>query len=168
MNQNQNEIDILKTLVIVGGIILSSLRGKVENIPKVSDLPIDKIHESSTAHTVADDVVQEVILEVLYSYLPEVRISVEEKTSRVNWFDMNKSEMCFHLDPLDGTLSYLQNRDDYAIGAAFTHNFEFTSSAIYFPVTDHLYYAEKGKGVHIQTSFGKEISFKRSSNALNK
>ena len=168
MPHDGTEIDILKTLVITGGIILTSLQGKVTNIPKISALPVDKVRPSSTAHTIADDLVQEVILEVLYTYLPDIRVHVEETTSRVKRFSNNTSKTCFHLDPLDGTLAYVQNRTDYAIGAAFTHDRVFTSSAIYFPATDRVYYAEKGTGVHVQTSLGEQLTFTRSSRASDK
>jgi fructose-1,6-bisphosphatase/inositol monophosphatase family enzyme len=147
--------------VVTGGLILNAFRGKVENIPKKSDLPSDKVRESSTAHTMVDDLVQEIALEILHSHLPEIAINVEEQTPRMEMFKNNKSGFCFHLDPLDGTLAYLSNRDDFAIGAAFSRDLEFVSSAIYFPALDRLYHAEKGKGVNVQTGSGTKLSFVR-------
>jgi myo-inositol-1(or 4)-monophosphatase len=153
---------ILKAIVVTGGLVLNVFRGKVQNVPKASDLPPDKVRESSTAHTLVDDLVQEIALEILQSHLPDISINVEEETSRIEGFNKNKSGFCFHLDPLDGTLAYLNDRDDFAIGAAFSRKLEFIYSAIYFPVVDRLYYAEKGKGINVQTGTGNEIAFSRS------
>lgn len=168
LTKNQKSFNILKTIVVTGGLILNAFRGKVENIPKKSDLSPDKVKKSSTAHTLVDDLIQDVALEILHSHLPDIAINVEEETSRIEWFNNDKSNFCFHLDPLDGTLAYLQNRDDFAIGAAFSRDLEFISSAIYLPAHNRLYYAEKGKGVHLQTGSGIELAFSRPEKASNK
>ncbi|MFW9777213.1 MAG: inositol monophosphatase family protein [Candidatus Heimdallarchaeota archaeon] len=168
MTKIPSRFSILKTIVVTGGLILNAFRGRVENIPKKSDLPTDKVKESSTAHTLVDDLVQDIALEILYTNLPEVRINVEEETSRTELFKNNKSGLCFHLDPLDGTLAYLKNRDDFAIGAAFSHDLQFVASAIYFPVLDRLYYAEKGQGVRLLTGSGSELVFSRPDKAADR
>ncbi|MFW9854152.1 MAG: inositol monophosphatase family protein [Candidatus Thorarchaeota archaeon] len=165
MIETADLFSILKAIVVTGGLILNAFRGRVENVPKKSDLPADKVKESSTAHTLVDDLVQEIALEILYTSLPEVRINVEEVTSRTELFRDNKSSLCFHLDPLDGTLAYLKNRDDFAIGAAFSHDLHFVAAAIYFPVLDRLYYAEKGQGVRLLTGLGSELVFSRPNKA---
>jgi fructose-1,6-bisphosphatase/inositol monophosphatase family enzyme len=158
---NRDEIRILKSLVIKGGIILKSLRELASNVPKISDLPLDKVQASSTAHTLLDDVVQEVILQNLYEIDPDVKINVEELTPRVEWFKNSSNSLCFHLDPLDGTLAYVQQRDDYSIGAGFTRNNEFSSSVIYIPHSSRIYSAQKGKGITLENDLGQIIPFKR-------
>ncbi len=161
MNSNSHLLSILKTVVVSGGLILNSFRGKIENLPKKSDLSPDLIQKSSVAHTIVDDLVQEVALEILSSHLPDVSINVEEDTPRQKIFSQNKSRFCFHLDPLDGTLAYLQGHDGFAIGAAFSHNFKFQVSAIFFPARDQLYLGEKGNGVKVQTGLGKDLTIVR-------
>ncbi|MFX1513062.1 MAG: inositol monophosphatase family protein [Promethearchaeota archaeon] len=158
---NDELLNVLKTIVLAGGLCLNVFRGKVENIPKKSDLPPDKVQVSSTAHTKLDDLGQELGLEILRSHFPDVSINVEENTGRNRLFSKNKTGLCFHFDPLDGTYAYTKGRDDFAIGAAFSHNLEFIASSIYFPALDRLYLAARGKGVQIQNSLGQKIAFHR-------
>ncbi len=152
---------ILKAIVLTGGLILKAFRGSVDNLPKKSDLPQDSVDKTSTAHTFLDDLVQEVALEILTSQYPKIGINVEEDTERVNRFSLNKRDLCFHLDPLDGTFAYIQGRDDFSIGAAFSRNLEFFASAIYFPAFNRLYYAERRKGIEVMDSSGQNIPFQR-------
>jgi myo-inositol-1(or 4)-monophosphatase len=153
---------VLKSIVLSGGLILKTFQGKVQNIPKKSDLPINRAGESSIAHTIIDDLSQEVALEILASHFPDVSIVVEEKTSRIRWFKNNISDLYFHLDPLDGTLAYIKNRNDYSIGAAFSKDQRFIACAIYLPALDQLYYTEEKLGyIHVQSSLGSKISFNR-------
>ncbi len=159
--QNPNYEKILKAIVVSGGMILNSMRGKVTNVPKKSDLPPELVKASSTAHTDVDDLVQDIALEFLYSHLPDIAINAEEDTARVKWFKTDKQGLCFHLDPLDGTLAYTKGRTDFAIGASFSDNLEFKMSAIYFPATDRLFYAERGKGVKLTNGLGEELDFIR-------
>ncbi len=157
MDQDSRDLDVLKTIVLTGGMILNSHRGKVQNQPKASDLPPDQVRESSTAHTVVDDLVQEVCLEILHLSFPEVSVNAEENTPRVRLFSDEKDALCFHLDPLDGTLAYTRDRDDFAIGAAFSSERRFISSAVYFPALDRLYSAKRGHGVSVEDGLGNPL-----------
>jgi myo-inositol-1(or 4)-monophosphatase len=153
--------NILRPIVISGGLILNSYRGKVQNIPKKSDLPEDKVQASSTAHTIVDDLVQEVALQALHGLAPEFRINVEEDTKSKVLFEGNDSEYVFHLDPLDGTLAYLKGMDSFCIGAGVSKETEFIASAIYLPARDEFYYAEKNKGILVSNHLGEELIFER-------
>ncbi|MFW9917199.1 MAG: inositol monophosphatase family protein [Candidatus Thorarchaeota archaeon] len=167
MKNDTDLLSILKTIVLSGGLVLKAFRGRVENIPKESDLPPEKVQKSSVAHTAVDDLVQEVALEILSSHLPDVAINVEEDTPRSKLFSQDKTDLCFHLDPLDGTLAYLQGSDGFTIGAAFSQNLEFEVSAIYFPARDQLFLGERGKGAKMQANLGKERTIGRSEHASN-
>ncbi len=162
MVSEENLLDILVRTVIPGGIILNSLRGTIKNEPKESDLPEGKADATSTAHTTADDLVQEVALAVLLDQCPETRLNAEENTPRVKMFEQNKGSLCYHLDPLDGTFSYVQGKDGFSVGAAFSKDEQFIASAIYFPALDRIYMAQRGVGVTLRTALGKPISFDRS------
>lgn len=153
--------DLLRSITVTGGLILNSYRGKVENIPKTSDLPPDKVKESSTAHTVVDDLVQEVALQILMTMNPKFRINVEEDTRFKDFFLENNSEYTFHLDPLDGTLAFLKGWDSFCIGAGISKSTDFIASAVYLPARDELYYAEKNKGIIISDSNNNLKQFKR-------
>jgi fructose-1,6-bisphosphatase/inositol monophosphatase family enzyme len=154
-------LDVLKQTILPGGIILNHLRGRTANEPKVSDLPEGMADATSTAHTSADDLVQEVALAILYNKFPHTRLNAEESTQRVQLFADIESNLCYHLDPLDGTLSYVRGSDGFAIGAAFSENEEFIVSAIYFPAKDRLYLAQRGGGVTLTDGFGNVLPFNR-------
>ena len=160
--------NLLRTIVIAGGRVLNTFRGKVKNQPKESDLPADKIRESTLAHTILDDLTQDIALDILASHTTEIAVNAEEKTDTVNKFSKDKKGLCFHLDPLDGTLSYLKGRDDFTIGAAISKNLEFVASAIYFPAKDRLYYAEKGKGIIVEDANQKRYPFEKIQPPQNK
>ncbi|MFW9786854.1 MAG: inositol monophosphatase family protein [Candidatus Thorarchaeota archaeon] len=160
MNQvADRELSTLKAIVVSGGLILNSYRGKVINQPKESDLPREQVQESSTAHTIVDDLVQDVALQILHSTFPDIAVNAEEDTPRVKLFSSDRTGFCFHLDPLDGTLAYTRNRDDFAIGAAFSDNLTFVSSAIYFPAQDRLYSAKRGFGTNVEDGLGNPLVF---------
>ena len=154
-------LDILVRTVVPGGIILNALRGTIKNEPKESDLPKEKADATSTAHTSADDLVQEVALAILHDQLPETRLNAEENTPRVKIFEQNKGSLCYHLDPLDGTFSYVQGKDGFSVGAAFSKDEKFIASAIYFPALDRIYMAQRGAGVTIKSALGNPIPFDR-------
>jgi myo-inositol-1(or 4)-monophosphatase len=159
---------VLKAIVLTGGLILTTFQGKVKNTPKTSDLPENMIEDSSIAHTPLDDLIQENALEILASHMPNIGINVEEKTDRINLFSNNKKNFCFHLDPLDGTLAFLQDRKDYSVGAAFSRNLHFIASAVYFPAFDRLYFAEKSKGIKVFDSLGKGQSLSQSEQSFKR
>lgn len=161
MDEPADLLKVLKDAIIPGGIILNRLQGRIDNIPKESDLPDSKIDATSTAHTIADDLVQEVVLEVLHSHMPNLRINAEESTPREKLFRGGPENLCFHLDPLDGTYSYTQGRKDHAVGAAFSKNRQFIASAIYFPAVDRVYLSERGEGVRVESSAGEILDFER-------
>ncbi|MBD3408078.1 MAG: hypothetical protein GF411_18300 [Candidatus Lokiarchaeota archaeon] len=154
-------LNLLRETVVPGGIILRALQGKLDNRPKESDLPDDLADDKSTAHTIGDDLVQEVALQILSSHSTDFRINAEEDTPRVNTFSGTDSSFCYHLDPLDGTLSFIQGSDGYAVGAAFSRNKQFEASAIYFPARDKVYLAQRGKGIRVETQFRQELPFDR-------
>ncbi|MHA1924676.1 MAG: inositol monophosphatase family protein [Candidatus Thorarchaeota archaeon] len=154
-------LPLLRATVIPGGIILNALRGRLENRPKDSDLPSHLADSLSTAHTIADDLVQEVALEILQRRGRDFRINAEENTPRTKFFSGDMTSYCYHLDPLDGTLSYLEGRDGFAVGAAFSKDLVFQAAAIYFPAQDRVYLAQKGKGVRVESGIGEEIEFTR-------
>ncbi|MFX0107456.1 MAG: inositol monophosphatase family protein [Candidatus Hodarchaeota archaeon] len=159
--KSEELLEVLLQTVLPGGIILNSLRGTIENSPKESDLPLGVADRTSTAHTIADDIVQEVALSILHFQCPNVRLNAEEDTPRVKLFEHNRNDLCYHLDPLDGTLSYVEGKNGFAIGAAFSRNTEFVASAIYFPAINRVFTATRGSGVSVQTGFGKTVPFNR-------
>jgi len=85
--------------------------------------------------------VQELFLERLFSLNKGVRINCEEETEKKEWFKGN-SGITVHQDPLDGTTSYLEGKEEFATGYGISDpENNFTHTVIYVPVRDRLYIA---------------------------
>lgn len=54
----------------------------------------------------------------------------------------------FIIDPLDGTSNYASGTDRFAISIAYMYKSEILAGIIHAPVTDVIYFAEKGKGAY--------------------
>ena len=54
----------------------------------------------------------------------------------------------FIIDPLDGTSNYASGSDRFAVSIAYMHNGEILAGIIHNPVTNIIYYGEKGKGAY--------------------
>ena len=56
---------------------------------------------------------------------------------------------CWIIDPLDGTTNFLHSIPHFAISMALAHKDELLAAMVFNPVTDELYYAEKGRGAFL-------------------
>lgn len=61
-------------------------------------------------------------------------------SSRKWWNDL------WIIDPLDGTKEFIKRSDDFTVNIAYVSNEEPVMGVIYIPVTDTLYFGEKGLG----------------------
>lgn len=66
----------------------------------------------------------------------------------------NDSQMKWVIDPIDGTTNFLHAIPVFAISVALMDADEVVAGVIYNPVTNELYYAEKGKGAFLMTPTG--------------
>ena len=62
------------------------------------------------------------------------------------------SDLMWVIDPLDGTKNFIKGIPHFCIMVALTYKDEPIVAALYQPVTKELYYAEKGKGLWLQTN----------------
>lgn len=56
---------------------------------------------------------------------------------------------CWIVDPLDGTTNFLHSIPHFAISVALVHKDEILAGLVFNPVTDELYFAEKGRGAFL-------------------
>lgn len=122
MSECKDSLGILCETVLPGGFILNALQGNINSRSKRSGLPDDVADAMSTAHTVAYDLVQEVALQTRQTHGCDFRINAEESTQRVQLFTGNSSSYCYHFDPLDVTLLYINDRDRFTMGVAISPN----------------------------------------------
>lgn len=99
--------------------------------------------------TKADMESEEVILKILTKKFPSYNI-ISEETGEIN----KNSEYTFIIDPLDGTNNFVLGIPYFSVAIGLVHKDEIIFGVVYEPVTNNIYYAEKGKGAYLN---GKKI-----------
>jgi len=99
------------------------------------------------------------IMRRLNETFPTVDILTEE-SGFVDTYQSKNSKFSFIIDPLDGTTSYAHGHIFFSVVIAFASKEEGPlAAAIYHPLLDELFSAEKGKGAFLTTgSNDKQIS----------
>lgn len=108
--------------------------------------------------TEVDRACEDVILETLRSRFPEHDIVTEEtqlerRGSRYVWF----------VDPLDGTTNYAHGYPCFCASVAATCDGEVVAGAVYEPLREELFTAERGAGAHLN---GRRLRVSESSELL--
>jgi myo-inositol-1(or 4)-monophosphatase len=109
---------------------------------------LGKIHISSKGEkdivTEADKDVEKLIISRIREKYPDHNIISEETENKVT-----SSQYCWYIDPIDGTANYAHSDPNYCISIALTKNKVLEYGCIFIPITNELYYAEKGKGAEL-------------------
>lgn len=102
------------------------------------------------AKTRADEIVQELLLS---SLLPEYKeilsVDAEEETTLLNEYTNTSYAYTLVLDPIDGTLDYLHQKDTYSICSAILHANDMKMALVYFPARKKAYGYCEGMGTFI-------------------
>lgn len=93
--------------------------------------------------TQADKEAEDVIIERINAEFPEDGFYGEE-----SGVSNEKSERTWYIDPIDGTTNFANGLPIFAISIALEKGGEIVSSVVYNPITNSMYYAEKGKGAY--------------------
>lgn len=102
------------------------------------------LKEDHTLVTEADKAADKMIQEMILSEFPDDRILSEEGSTI-----FPKSRHVWIIDPLDGTVNFSQGLGCWGVSIAHIENGLPQSAALYFPVADELYSAEKGAGAFL-------------------
>lgn len=110
--------------------------------------------KSGTANFVTeyDFKVQKMLTDGITELFPNAYFISEEKE---NSADDLKKELCFVIDPIDGTSNFIHGLNLSAISVAMLRFGEPVTGIIYNPYSDELFYAEKGGGAFLN---GKKIT----------
>jgi len=90
--------------------------------------------------SVADREAEEVIVSFLSGHTPEFGILAEERGSS------GESSARWVIDPLDGTTNFVRSFPHFAVSIAFVDGGQSEVAAIYDPMRDELYSAQRGAG----------------------
>ncbi|WPZ36905.1 inositol monophosphatase family protein [Thalassobaculum sp. OXR-137] len=113
--------------------------GEVENLQVSKKGPADFV-------STADKQAEKVLYEELKHARPKYGFLMEE-SGTVEGTDPNKQRWI--IDPLDGTLNFLHGIPHFAISVALEEKGEIIAGAVYQPLTDEFYWAEKGAGAYL-------------------
>jgi myo-inositol-1(or 4)-monophosphatase len=100
--------------------------------------------------THADYQSESLIMKELQADFPDYSIITEESPNIER-----KSEYCWYIDPLDGTNNFITGSPYFVVSIGLAHQNEIVLGVVYNPISDELFYAEKGKGAFLN---GERIS----------
>ncbi len=134
-------------------IVANTLQKEIKNEGKPTlrrDGESDAHYKMREAKTKVDEMVQEMLLQSIYPYVKdEIDLDVEEDTKSKDLFTMKNAPYTLILDPVDGTLSYIKQKDNFSICAGITHEHDFVLAMVYFPARDQAYIYVKGIGTKV-------------------
>jgi fructose-1,6-bisphosphatase/inositol monophosphatase family enzyme len=151
--------DFLNTMSLAArqvGTMAVQFYGKVANIEKTLDREYVNETQRATAQALSDVdlAAQEILLLALHERFPFVGLDAEENTPHIGKFKRNTSPYSVIIDPIDGTLNYISQREQFAVIVALLKEDKYVASLAYFPLRGELYRAIRGKGCTV-TKGGK-------------
>ncbi len=97
--------------------------------------------------TEVDHQSEDYILGEISKRFPGHRVFSEESGER-----KGSDEDIWYVDPLDGTLNYSHGLALFCVSIAYAHKGQLALAAIYDPIADELFGAERGRGAHLNGS----------------
>ena len=141
MRLNSPQINIITKACMKASRSLIRDFGEIENLQVSSKGPGDFV-------TSADKRTEKIIIEELQKAQPEFCIITEE--SGIINKSNNKNKWI--IDPIDGTLNFLNGIPQFAISIAYEENDEVLCGVIFNPITNEMFFAEKGNGSYLNNS----------------
>ena len=115
--------------------------GELENLQVSSKGPGDFVSS-------ADKRTEKTIIEELQKAHPEYGIITEE-TGIINKSNIKNRWI---IDPIDGTMNFLNGIPQFAISIAYEENNEIICGVIFNPITNEMFCAEKGNGAYLNNT----------------
>jgi myo-inositol-1(or 4)-monophosphatase len=125
-------LEEVKTIAIKAGEILRAGYGQVHQIEmKGLTDPVTETDKRSEKY----------IVSYIREHYPEHSIVAEE-----SGFHQGTVNSCWYIDPLDGTVNFSHGIPFFSVSIGYAEDGDLKLSAVYDPMRDELFYAEKGKG----------------------
>ncbi len=115
--------------------------GEIEKLQVSSKGPADFV-------TAADRRTEKIIIEELLKAHPDFGV-LSEEIGQIN--EANKNNRWI-IDPIDGTLNFLNGIPHFAISIAYEEKEEILCGLIFDPIKDEIFFAEKGSGAFFNNS----------------
>ncbi len=144
--------------------MIDILKPILSDVQKVGDLAYEKyrsdvqvtVKDDQTPVTNVDHMIHETLSKSLEHFFPDVPIISEEGV--IPSFDERKKMSAYwSLDPLDGTVDFINETDDFVISLGYISNFEPTMGILHHPVSGKTWAAIKNRGVFVQHHGGEIV-----------
>jgi myo-inositol-1(or 4)-monophosphatase len=129
--------------------------GEVENLQVSSKGPGDFV-------TSADKKTEKTIIEELQKAHSDYGIISEE----IGMINKSNTKNRWIIDPIDGTLNFLNGIPHFAISIAYEENNEVMCGVIFNPISNEMFCAEKGNGAYLNNSRIRVSNKKKLEDAL--
>ncbi len=137
-------------LMIMVKAVRKAGRRMVRDFGEISSLQVSRKGPGDFVSN-ADTMAERTLIEQLSQDRPDYGFITEE-TGTIP--PRNNSPYTWVIDPIDGTINFLHAIPEFAISVALLENDTVIAGVIYNPITNDLYYAEKGKGSYLMTPTG--------------
>ncbi len=131
-------INVMVAAVMKASRTLRRDFGEVEQLQVSKKGPADFV-------SAADKRAERTLYEELKHARPDFGFLMEESGE----FPGKRDDVRFIIDPLDGTTNFLHGIPHFAINVAVEERGEVTAAVTYAPISDELYWAEKGQGAYL-------------------
>ena len=155
MRLNSPQINLISKACMKASRSLIRDFGEIENLQVSSKGPGDFV-------TSADKRTEKILLEELQKAHPEYGI-VTEETGVINKSNLKNR---YIIDPIDGTLNFLNGVPQFAISVGYEENNENKCGVIFNPITNEFFCAEKGNGAYLNNSRIRVSNKKKLKDAL--
>lgn len=102
-----------------------------------------KFKSNSERVTLYDKKAEKIILDILNKNFPNYQVLSEE-----SGFNNKHDNLCWVVDPLDGTTNFTINHPLFAVAIALLKKDEVVLGVVYNPILDELYWASKNGGAY--------------------
>ena len=155
MRLNSPHINIISKACMKASKSLIRDFGEIENLQVSSKGPGDFVSS-------ADKRTEKIIIDELQKAHPEYAI-ISEETGLINKSNIKNRWI---IDPIDGTMNFLNGIPQFAISIAYEENSEIKCGVIFNPIMNEMFLAEKGNGSYLNNSRIRVSNKKKIDDAL--
>ena len=139
---------LFETSLQAGQLALSMQKDIVNEGKEIvrEEMEDDLHYAMRQAKTKADVMVQDLLLQAMMADKDIFTLDVEEESEYVGKYACHDEKYTLVIDPIDGTLQYLNQQDTYSICSAILHQSDIITAVVYFPKRDMLYCYEPKYG----------------------
>ncbi len=151
MTREENMIEALSPIIrVMVKAVRKAGRRMIRDFGEISSLQVSQKGPGDFVSN-ADMLAEKTLIQELSADRPDFGFITEEEGEIKS---KNNSAMNWVIDPIDGTTNFLHAIPCFAISVGLMKNNEVIAGVTYNPITNDLFYAEKGRGSYLMTPTG--------------